>query len=163
MRLNKLFVLAALLVAVLSFAGCITITGDETATETPTTSASAPSTTDGAVPRLGYMAPGFELENLDGQTVSLESLRGRYVMLNFWATWCGPCRSISPIIEELAKEFGGRVKVTKLNVDENPGTPSQYGVRGIPTLILFKEGKVLDQIVGAVPKARLKALIEKAL
>ena len=85
------------------------------------------------------------------------------VLVDFWAAWCGPCRSISPIVEELAKEFSGRVKVTKLNVDENPATPGQYGVRGIPTLILFKGGKILDQIVGAVPKARLKALIEKAL
>jgi thioredoxin 1 len=85
------------------------------------------------------------------------------VLVDFWATWCGPCRSISPIVEELAKEFLGKVKVTKLNVDESPATPGQYGVRGIPTLILFKGGKILDQIVGAVPKARLKALIEKAL
>ncbi len=85
------------------------------------------------------------------------------VLVDFWATWCGPCRSISPIVEALAKEFAGRVKVTKLNVDENPATPGQYGVRGIPTLILFKEGKVLDQIVGAVPKTRLVAMIEKAL
>ena len=85
------------------------------------------------------------------------------VLVDFWATWCGPCRSISPIVEELAKEFSGRVKVTKLNVDENPATPSQYGVRGIPTLILFKGGKIFDQIVGAVPKTRLKAMIEKVL
>lgn len=85
------------------------------------------------------------------------------VLVEFWATWCGPCRSISPIVEALAKEFSGRVKVTKLNVDENPATPSQYGVRGIPTLILFKSGKILDQIIGSVPKTRLKALIEKAL
>ena len=85
------------------------------------------------------------------------------VLVEFWATWCGPCRSISPIVEQLATEFSGKVKVTKLNVDESPATPSQYGVRGIPTLILFKGGKILDQIIGAVPKARLKALIEKAL
>ena len=84
------------------------------------------------------------------------------VLVDFWATWCGPCRSIGPIIEELAKEYAGRVKVTKLNVDENPATPSQYGVRGIPTLILFRDGKIFDQIVGAVPKARLVAMIEKA-
>ena len=85
------------------------------------------------------------------------------VLVDFWATWCGPCRSISPNVEELAKEFIGKVKVTKLNIDESPATPSQYGVRGIPTLILFKSGKIVDQIVGAVPKARLKALIEKVL
>jgi thioredoxin 1 len=85
------------------------------------------------------------------------------VLVEFWATWCGPCRSISPIVEGLAKEFSGRVKVTKLNVEESPATPSQYGVRGVPTLILFKGGKILDQIIGAVPKARLKALIEKGL
>jgi len=85
------------------------------------------------------------------------------VLVDFWATWCGPCRSISPIVDDLAKEFTGKIKVTKLNVDENPATPSQYGVRGIPTLILFKGGKIFDQIVGAVPKARLIAMIEKAL
>jgi len=85
------------------------------------------------------------------------------VLVEFWATWCGPCRSISPIIEQLAKEFTGRIKVTKLNVDESPATTSQYGVRGIPNLILFKGGKLFDQIVGTVPKARLKTMIEKAL
>jgi len=85
------------------------------------------------------------------------------VLVDFWAPWCAPCRSISPIVEDLARDFMGKVKVAKLNIDENPGTPSQYGVRGIPTLILFKGGKVLDQIVGAQPKNRLVALVEKAL
>ena len=85
------------------------------------------------------------------------------VLVDFWATWCGPCRSMAPIVDELTGDFSGRVKVTKLNVDENPATPGQYGVRGIPTLILFKDGKVFDQIVGAVPKARLVGMIEKAL
>jgi thioredoxin 1 len=88
----------------------------------------------------------------------------KQTFLSSWtlAAWCG-LRSIGPLVEELAKQFSGRIKVAKLNVDENPGIPSQYGVRGIPTLILFKGGKVLDQIVGAVPKARLVALVEKAL
>jgi thioredoxin 1 len=85
------------------------------------------------------------------------------VLVDFWATWCGPCKSIGPIIDELAKEYTGRVKMAKLNVDENPATPSQYGVRGIPTLILFKGGKIIEQMVGAVPKTRLVSMLEKAL
>jgi len=110
------------------------------------------------------MADEVGLVHVDDKSFASEVLNSDVpVLVDFWATWCGPCRSISPIVEELAKEFSGRVKVTKLNVDESPATPTQYGVRGIPTLILFKGGKIFDQIVGAVPKARLKALIEKAL
>jgi len=110
------------------------------------------------------MADEVGLVHVDDKTFASEVLNSDVpVLVDFWATWCGPCRSISPIVEELAKEFSGRVKVTKLNVDESPATPTQYGVRGIPTLILFKGGKIFDQIVGAVPKARLKTLIEKAL
>ncbi|MGB9627174.1 MAG: thioredoxin [Thermodesulfobacteriota bacterium] len=84
------------------------------------------------------------------------------VLVEFWATWCGPCRSLRPIVEELAEEYSGKVKFTKLNVEENPETQTRYGVRGIPMLILFKNGNIIDQIVGLVPKARLKTLIEKA-
>jgi thioredoxin len=110
------------------------------------------------------MADEIGLVHVDDKSFASEVLNSDLpVLVDFWATWCGPCRSISPIVEELAKEFSGRVKVTKLNVDESPTTPTQYGVRGIPTLILFKGGKILDQLVGAHPKARLKALIEKAL
>ena len=110
------------------------------------------------------MADEAGLVHVNDKTFTSEVLNSDLpVLVDFWATWCGPCRSISPIVEELAREFSGRVKVTKLNVDESPATPTQYGVRGIPTLILFKGGKIFDQIVGAVPKARLKALIEKAL
>jgi thioredoxin 1 len=110
------------------------------------------------------MADEISLVHVNDKSFASEVLNSDVpVLVDFWATWCGPCRSISPIVEELAKEFSGRVKVTKLNVDESPATPTQYGVRGIPTLILFKGGKILDQLVGAHPKARLKALIEKAL
>jgi thioredoxin 1 len=110
------------------------------------------------------MAEESSLVHVNDKNFSSEVLNSDLpVLVEFWATWCGPCRSISPIVEALAKEFSGRVKVTKLNVDESPATPSQYGVRGIPTLILFKSGKILDQIIGSVPKTRLKALIEKAL
>ena len=77
------------------------------------------------------------------------------VLIDFWAPWCGPCKAIGPVVEELAKEYAGKLKVVKMNVDDNPQTPSKYGVRGIPNLILFKGGQVRDQIVGAVPKAHL--------
>jgi thioredoxin 1 len=101
---------------------------------------------------------------VNDKNFSLEVLQSNLpVLVDFWATWCGPCKSIAPIIDELAKEYAGKVKVAKLNVDENPATPSQYGVRGIPTLILFKGGKILEQVVGAVPKTRLVSIIEKAL
>ena len=110
------------------------------------------------------MADEIGLVHVNDKSFASEVLNSDVpVLVDFWATWCGPCRSISPIVEELAREFSGRVKVTKLNVDESPAIPTQYGVRGIPTLILFKGGEILDQLVGAHPKARLKALIEKAL
>ncbi|HHD11660.1 MAG TPA: thioredoxin TrxA [Deltaproteobacteria bacterium] len=84
-------------------------------------------------------------------------------LVDFWAEWCAPCRAIAPLVEEVAEEYAGKIKVAKLNVDENPSTPGKYGVRGIPTLILFKDGQVVDQIVGAVPKDQIKALIDRAL
>ncbi|MDY0290893.1 MAG: thioredoxin [Desulfuromonadaceae bacterium] len=85
------------------------------------------------------------------------------VLVDFWATWCAPCKALTPVIEELATEFAGKVKIGKVNVDENPETPGKYGVRGIPTLILFKGGNVVEQLVGAVPKSQLRDLINKGL
>jgi thioredoxin 1 len=82
------------------------------------------------------------------------------VMVDFWATWCGPCKIVAPVVEELAKEYEGKVTFVKLNTDENPDLASRYNIRGIPTLMFFREGKVMDQVVGAVPKAQLKSKLD---
>jgi len=82
------------------------------------------------------------------------------VMIDFWAVWCGPCRMIAPTVEELAKEYEGKVKVMKLNTDENPDVASKYKIMGIPTIIFIKNGQEADRIVGAVPKPQLKAKID---
>ena len=85
------------------------------------------------------------------------------VLIDFWAPWCGPCKAIGPVIEDLAGEYEGKVTIAKMNVDDNPVTPSHYGIRGIPNLLILKRGQVKEQIVGAVPKARLVEAIERAL
>jgi thioredoxin 1 len=85
------------------------------------------------------------------------------VLVDFWAVWCGPCQTMGPIIDALAAEYAGKVKVFKMNVDENPQTPAKYGIRGIPTMILFKNGEIVDRIVGAQPKQNVESLIKKAL
>jgi thioredoxin 1 len=77
------------------------------------------------------------------------------VLIDFWAVWCGPCRMIAPIVEELASEYEGRVKVGKLDVDNNPGVAAKYGIRSIPTILIFKDGMPVEQIVGAVPKQEI--------
>src|SRR5574340_687534 len=87
-------------------------------------------------------------ENFDNEVIK----SNQPVLIDFWATWCGPCRMVSPIVEELAGEYSGKIKIGKLDVDENQKTSIQYGVRSIPTLLIFKDGKVKDTIIGAVPK-----------
>jgi len=85
------------------------------------------------------------------------------VLIDFWAPWCGPCKAIAPVVDELAKDYAGRLKVVKMNVDDNPNTPSKYGVRSIPNLLVFKGGQVKEQIVGAVPKAVLVKAVDQVV
>ncbi|BFM41131.1 thioredoxin [Synechocystis sp. LKSZ1] len=83
------------------------------------------------------------------------------VLVDFWAPWCGPCRMVAPVVDEIAQQYAGKVKVVKLNTDDNPNTASQYGIRSIPTLMIFKGGQRVDMVVGAVPKTTLASTLEK--
>lgn len=85
------------------------------------------------------------------------------VLVDFWAEWCGPCRAIGPVIEELSKEYEGKAVIVKLNTDENPVTPTNYGIRSIPTLLFFKNGQLVDKLIGAVPKPNIKAKLDALL
>jgi len=85
------------------------------------------------------------------------------VLIDFWAVWCAPCRAIAPVVEQLAGEYAGKIKVAKMDIDSNPQVPTKYDVRSIPTLLLFKDGKVAGQIVGAVAKPKIEDMLKKAL
>ncbi len=101
----------------------------------------------------------FSDSNFDTEVVNNEGT----VLVDFWAEWCGPCRKIGPVVEELANEYEGKAKIGKVNVDENPEISMKYGIRSIPALLIFKNGEVVDQIVGAVPKAVLKKQLDAQL
>ena len=98
-------------------------------------------------------------DNFDAEVLRSD----RPTLVDFWAVWCGPCKMIAPVVEELAEEYEGKIKVAKLNVDENPNTPGRYGIRAIPTLLIFKGGKVAEQVVGAVGKSKLVEAIDRVV
>jgi len=105
-----------------------------------------------------------DLVILQDSTFETEVLKSDMpVLVDFWAVWCGPCKAIAPTVEELAKQYKGKVKVAKMDVDEHQNVPQQYGIRSIPTLLVFKGGRVVDTIVGAVPKAKLEESLKKAI
>lgn len=108
------------------------------------------------------MAEGIVELNKSNWDAEITNYQG-YAMVDFWAVWCGPCRMIAPTIEELAKEYAGKLKVCKLNTDDNPDIAGQFKIMGIPTIIFFKNGQKVDQLVGAVPKSQLKAKIESII
>jgi thioredoxin 1 len=108
------------------------------------------------------MAEGvLEVEDATFESEVLKS--DQPVLVDFWAPWCGPCKAIGPVVEDLANDFSGQIKFLKCNVDNNPITPGKYGIKAIPTLILFKGGDVVDQITGMVAKSKLEDVINKAL
>ncbi len=105
-----------------------------------------------------------ELAEVTDQNFEAEILNSdKPVLIDFWAEWCAPCRQIAPIIKDLAEEYGDRVKVVKMDIDANPNTPGQYGIRAIPTILSFKNGEVVEQLQGARPKADFEAAIKNLL
>ena len=107
--------------------------------------------------------PSFSCTTLSGDKLSTDELRGKVVLINFFATWCGPCKAIAPVIDQLADEYAGRVKVGKMDIDNNPTTPVKYHVRAVPTLILFKGGEQVEQVMGAVNKRRIQGMFDSVL
>ena len=103
----------------------------------------------------------FDVTDANFQTEVVESKLP--VLVDFWATWCGPCRAIAPHLDALAQAYAGKIRVGKCDIDHNPGVPTQFEIRSVPTLLLFKDGQVTGQLVGAVPRARIEDLISKAV
>jgi thioredoxin 1 len=105
---------------------------------------------------------GAGVHEVDDSSFEKEVLQSEQpVLVDFWAAWCGPCKALAPIVDEVANDFTGKLKVMKMDVDRNSATPMRYGIRGIPALLLFKDGKLADQIVGYVPKAKITESVSK--
>ena len=128
------------------------------ASTTPATEKDATRSSSNGAP---VAAAGAVLEVTDASFEQNVLKSDQLVMVDFWATWCGPCKALSPVVDEVAQAYSGKAKVYKMNVDANNATPMRYGVRGIPTLLIFKDGKVAEQIVGYVPKDTIQKALDK--
>ena len=138
---------------------------------TPAALTATPSRTDETLPSIYHLLPLYtrktmseNIKNITDASFENDVLKSdRPVLVDFWAEWCGPCKMIAPILDEIADQYAGRLKIAKLNIDDNQTTPASYGVRGIPTLMLFKNGNVEATKVGALSKSQLSAFIDSNL
>ena len=121
--------------------------------------ASAPA----AATEMNQPASDFTLKSLGGKNLKLSEMAGNVVLINFWASWCGPCRMVAPVVKELGEDYAGRLIVGKVDVDSNPGIASKFGIRNIPTILFFKDGAVVEKHVGAAPKTTLASKVESIL
>ena len=114
-------------------------------------------------PKVPETRPEFTLKNLKGEPVAMSHWQGKAVVVNFWATWCGPCRQIAPLIDELAVKYEGKVKVGKVDIDQNQDLAEKYGINAIPTLLLFKDGEIIERFQGVPPRVKLESALDSSI